>query len=360
MENSVLTTRNNPVKKALRHPFSGFISIGAALLALQIIAMTNGGKWPLSSTLNGFAQVMIFAIVGYGFSFLLGYAGLASLGTAGFVGLGAYLTAYVLKHYPGVPYIAILLGVLAVSLILGLVVGFISLRIEGIFLAIVTLGLSEIFYQIFNNWIDFTNGPNGASVTKTPIFQTILGMGTTDSRRAFFILLVVITVGLLMLTYNLGRSRTGRAMLAMKNSTSAAQAMGISLLRYRLLAFLISTAYAGFAGVLFMSYFKYAAPQGYTIMLSLNILAAVLIGGSRSLVGTFLGTFIVFGTNTIFLQDIALFRDNPWIINVTIGIVIILVVMFYRGGLVQLAQNTKQTFNNLLNGWRMYRYGEDD
>ncbi len=332
------------LKRSLSHPFAGFVAIGILLIGLQLTAIWTNGAWPKSSMLNGFASVMIYAIVGYGFTFLLGYAGLASLGTAGFVGLGAYLTAYVMKNMPGVPYPVILLGALLVSLVLGAVVGFISLRIEGIFLAIVTLGLSEIFYQLFQNWLDFTNGPNGASISKFPIFQTIFDMSRRDAQRAFYLLLVVITVGLMMLTYNLGRSSTGRAMLAMKNSSSAAQAMGISLLKYRLLAFLLSTAYAGVGGVMFMSYLRYSAPQNYTIMFSLNILAAVLIGGSRNLVGTFLGSFIVFGITPIFLQDITFFRENPWVINVTIGLIIIMVVMFYPGGLTQLMNNLKASF----------------
>lgn len=360
MQNSYTFGSSNYIRRAVKHPFAGFILIGVLLILLQVLAMLSGGSWPKSSMLNGFASVMIYSIVGFGFTYLLGYAGLASLGTAGFVGLGAYLTAYVLKNIPGVPYVVIILGALAVSLILGVIVGFISLRIEGLFLAIVTLGLSEIFYQVFNNWIAFTNGPNGASVAKTPVFQTLLDMKTADARRWFFISLVGITVLLMMLTYNLGKSKTGRAMLAMKNSSSAAQAMGISLLKYRLLAFLLSTAYAGFAGVLFMSYFKYAAPQNYTILFSLNILAAVLIGGSRNLIGTFLGCFIVFGVTPIFLQDIALFRDNPWIINVSIGIVIILVVMFYSGGLVQLFQNGKRFIQKIFENRRLYQYGDDD
>ena len=341
MKNTANTPAKNRLRAALRHPFAGFLAIGVFLILLQVMAMINGGSWPKSSVLNGFATVLIYSIVGFGFTYLLGYAGLASLGTAGFVGLGAYLTGFILKNYTQVPYVAIILLTLLISLVLGLIVGFISLRIEGIFLAIVTLGLSEIFYQIFNNWIDFTNGPNGASITKTPIFQTLLDMGSTDARRWFFILLVVITVFLMMLTHNLGKSSTGRAMLAMKNSTSAAQAMGISLLKYRLLAFLLSTVYAGLAGVLFMSYFKYSAPQNYTIMFSLNILAAVLIGGSRNLIGTLVGSFIVFGITPIFLQDIAFFRENPWLINVLIGVIIILIIMFYPGGLVQIVATLK-------------------
>ena len=344
MQNAHDSQASGRLKSALRHPFAGFVLIGVLLIGLQLTAILTDGAWPKSSMLNGFASVMIYAIVGYGFTFLLGYAGLASLGTAGFVGLGAYMTAYALKNMPGVPYIVVLLAALLVSLLLGAIVGFISLRIEGIFLAIVTLGLSEIFYQLFNNWLDFTNGPNGASISKYPIFQTLLGMSRQDAQRAFYILLVVLTVGLMMLTYNLGKSSTGRAMLAMKNSSSAAQAMGISLMKYRLLAFLLSTAYAGLGGVMFMSYLRFSAPQNYTIMFSLNILAAVLIGGSRNLIGTFLGSFIVFGITPIFLQDIPFFRENPWVINVTIGLIIILVVMFYPGGLTQLVNNVKASF----------------
>lgn len=360
MQNRYKIQSSGRFHKAAKHPFTGFLLIGLLLAALQVISLATGGSWPKSSMLNGFATVMIYAIIGYGFTFLLGYAGLASLGTAGFVGLGAYITAYALRNLPGIPYLVVMLAALLVSLLLGAVVGFISLRIEGIFLAIVTLGLSEVFYQLFNNWLDFTNGPNGASISKFPIFQTFLDMSRQDAQKAFYILLVLITVGLMMLTYNLGKSSTGRAMLAMKNSSSAAQAMGISLLKYRLLAFLLSTAYAGLGGVLFMSYLKFSAPQNYTILFSLNILAAVLIGGSRNLVGTFLGSFIVFGITPIFLQDIPFFRENPWIINVTIGVIIILVVMFYPGGLVQLANNVKSFFKTRIRDRRLYTYGEED
>ena len=163
----------------------------------------------------------------------------------------------------------------------------------------------------------------------------------------------------MMLTYNLGKSSTGRAMLAMKNSTSAAQAMGISLLKYRLLAFLLSTAYAGFAGIIFMSYYQYSAPTNFTLMFSLNILAACLIAGSRSLWGIVAGTFIVFGLTPIFLQDIGIFRNNPWIMPVITGVIIILIIMFYKGGLVQLVNDIKKLGYKCSAKWRMKKYGEE-
>ena len=136
------------VKPIVKHPFFAFIVFGLVLILLQILSWTAG--FPKSSAMSGIATVLIYSIVGFGFTYLLGYAGLASLGTAGFTGLGAYIVGYFLRE-TGVPYIVSILVVLAVSIILGVAVGFISLRIEGIFLAIVTLGLSEILYQIFTN-----------------------------------------------------------------------------------------------------------------------------------------------------------------------------------------------------------------
>ncbi len=328
------------VKKqsVLRHPFAAFIGLGVFLALFQIVAIITDGEWPKSFVINGFANVIMYAIVGYGFSFLIGYAGLASLGTAGFVGFGAYFTAFFLKQgMPDIPYFVVIISALSASILLGLIVGFISLRIEGIFLAIVTLGISEVFYQLFNSWMDGTGGPNGASIRVYPIFQKVFGMSSGDAKSAMYLFLVAAMVLLMLLTYNLGRSRTGRAMLAMKNSGSAAQAMGISLLKYRLLAFLLSTAYAVFAGILFMSYNRTTLPYNYTIMLSLEILAVVLIGGSRSLLGTFVGSFIVFGSTPILFQNIKVLNDNAWLIKVIIGAIIILVVMFYPGGLAQLA-----------------------
>ena len=193
------------VKPIVKHPFFAFIVFGLALILLQILSWTAG--FPKSSAMSGIATVLIYSIVGFGFTYLLGYAGLASLGTAGFTGLGAYIVGYFLRE-TGVPYIVTILVVLAVSIILGVAVGFISLRIEGIFLAIVTLGLSEILYQIFTNWIGFTGGPNGSSAS-IPIFQKWLGLSTTTSKRAMFIVLVVVVVFLMIITFNLCKSSTG-------------------------------------------------------------------------------------------------------------------------------------------------------
>lgn len=111
------------VKPIVKHPFFAFIVFGLVLILLQILSWTAG--FPKSSAMSGIATVLIYSIVGFGFTYLLGYAGLASLGTAGFTGLGAYIVGYFLRE-TGVPYIVSILVVLAVSIILGVAVGFIS------------------------------------------------------------------------------------------------------------------------------------------------------------------------------------------------------------------------------------------
>jgi branched-chain amino acid transport system permease protein len=177
-----------------------------------------------------------------------------------------------------------------------------------------------------------------------------------------FYILVAVMFLLMVIIHNLMNSPTGRAMLAMKNSTSAAQAFGISLMKYRLLAFMISIVYASVAGVLYMVYIRYASSSMgtlFTLSTSLNILGAVIIGGTKSIWGTMGGVFIIYGLNQMFLQDIELFRKNPTLITLFCGILVIVVVMFYPGGLTQLVLELKTKISNIRKKRKEARYGKD-
>ena len=318
------------LKKVVGHPFFGFILLGILMILLQL--SQRAGLIPYSFA-KALGQTAIYAVAALGFSFLLGYAGLSSLGTAGFAGLGAYITGFLLNSYTHLPYWSIFIVVLIASIVLGVVVGFISLRIEGLFLAIVTLGLSEVLGQLFLN-AAWTGGPNGMKTGYIYLLTNILHTRTNISMLYYIV--TVVLVLLMMLTFNLIASPTGRAMLAMKNSTSAAQAMGISLLKYRLFAFILATAFAGIAGSLHMIYGQYTDPVQWTIMFSLNVLAACLVGGAKSIWGVLLGTLIIFGVTPLFFQNIIFLRNNSWIMSVISGALIIIVVMFYPGGIAQL------------------------
>ena len=313
------------IRAAFANPLAQIALMGVVLTLIQVLALQGMLS---SSFAYALGNTLIYAIVAIGFCLLLGYSGLASLGTAGFIGLGSY-AAYYLIECLGAPYFVALLVTLAVSILLGMVVGFISLRIEGIYLAIMTLALAEIIRSLL-------------MVLKATIkinIDNIVLFGVNVNEKAVYLLITATFVILMFLTSNLIRSPVGRAMLAMKDSTSASQAMGISLMKYRLLAFIISTIYAAMGGLLYMMYVRNMTTSTSTLLTlstSLNILGAVIIGGAKSLWGTTFGAFIIYGLQSMFLSKIRFFVDNPAFITMITGLLIIVVVMFFPGGFAQM------------------------
>lgn len=313
------------IRNVFSQPVTQIALVGVILALLQILAL-NG--LVSSSFVYALGNTLIYAIVAIGFCLLLGYSGLASLGTAGFIGLGSYAAFYIVQEL-GAPYLAALAVTLAVSIIIGVIVGFISLRIEGMYLAIMTLALAEII----RNLLMAIKATIKIDITNVCLF------GVNVNEKAVYLLVLASFVVLMILTSNLTRSPVGRAMLTMKNSTSVAQAMGISLMKYRLLAFVISTVYAAMGGLLHMMYVRNmttATSTLLTLSTSLNILGAVIIGGAKSLWGTAFGTFIIYGLQSMFLSKIQFFVDNPAFITMVTGVLIILVVMFFPGGFAQM------------------------
>ncbi|MBN2877954.1 MAG: branched-chain amino acid ABC transporter permease [Bacilli bacterium] len=312
------------IKKLSKHPFFGFIIFGLMVSLIPIFHNI------LPVTLvDSAAKTLIFFIVALGFALLIGYGGLASLGTSSFIAIGSF-TLYTVMDLLNLPFaLAILIAVL-IALFVGIMFGVVSLRIEGMYLAIVTLGLSEIMIELFKNFDTFTGGVSGTTFSSFRLFGESL---TTN--QTFFILIIAVVIAMI-LTYNLINSPTGRALLATKNSESAAKAMGISIIKYRLLAFMVSTVYAVIGGVFYMAYVKFSMGSTWGLAVSLNILAAVVVGGSKSIWGVLLGTFIIFGLDLMVFQSIPLlsggrFANFSFVIN---GVLIILVVMYYPNGLI--------------------------
>ena len=352
----------NTLKKNLKqrfntwknHPYFGFVIIVFLMFLVQLIRLL-GVNIPVA-VIRAFGSTMIFTIIALGFSILLGYGGLASLGTAGFVGIGAYLVV-IFTDTVALPFVLTVLIVIVGAIVVGTIVGFISLRIEGMYLAIITLGLSEILNEVFKNATTLTGGTNGKGVDGIIFFKNIVAV---DHNWVFIFIAAMLFV-IMILTLNLMKSPTGRALLAMRNSDSAAQAMGVSIFKYRLLAFIVSTVYAMLGGVLYMTYWQFTIPLTWSLGFSLNILAAVIVGGSQSIYGIVLGTFMIFGLNLAVLQRIQFFVDNPNISVVFNGILIILVIMFYPGGLIRLVNTAifkiKTKFKQYKK--REYKYGAD-
>lgn len=304
------------------------------------------------SYITPYVQVFAYSIASIGFCLLMGYSGLASLGTGGFIGIGTY-SVYYIMHLSGMRFWIAIVVALAVAAIIGVIVGFISLRIEGIYLVILTLGLSEILRNAYQALEDKISIPN----------KFIIFNGIEINRQHKIFIVATALVVIMIITHNIINSPTGRAMLAMKNSTAAAQAMGISLMKYRLMAFVICTMYAALSGVMIIiTKTSESASNGtgsYALITSLNILAAVIIGGYKSIWGAVFGTFVMFGMQSAILNRIPFFSENPEIIYIALGAIVIFIVMFYPGGLAQLLLELRGNVKKISKKIREARYGKD-
>lgn len=329
-----------------RTPATQYIIFAVILSVFQW--MLKGGLLT-SSFVFAIGNTIVYAIVAIGFCLLLGYSGLASLGTAGFIGVGAYAAFYVMQEF-GSGFALAFIVTVAVSLVIGILVGFISLRIEGIYLAILTLGLSEILRNLFIS----------LKATIKIDVDSVRLFGHQAGETEVYFIIVFAFILLLWITSNLIRSPVGRALLSIKNSTSAAQAMGVSLMKYRLLAFVISTVYAAIAGLLYMLYIRNMTTSSSTLLTmatSLNILGAVVIGGAKSLWGTTFGVFIIYGLQSMFLSKIKYFVEHPAFITMVTGLFIIIIVMFFPGGIAQMVAGASAWVKKKRLQRRMKRYG---
>lgn len=294
------------------------------------------------STLSVIALLLIYTIAALGLNLLLGFSGLISLGTAAFVGFGAYGIVFFSNTF-GLTFIGATLVTLLIAAIIGGLIGLFSLKVEGIYLAIATLFVAEIFVQIFKQVKWFSGGFSGQRF-HYPHFNLIFGTFEID-RNVTYILLVFMMIATMIIIYNIVHSRSGRALMAMSRSEHAAQAMGISLLKYRLLAFIAATLFATLAGVLYVSYFNNVEPTFWNLNLSLLIIAMVVVGGFKSIFGTFIGAFIIYGLPTLWLKD--LFSGIQGFHYIFSGILIIVVIMFYPNGAVFIWYDAKKLYHKI-------------
>ncbi len=224
--------------------------------------------------------VAINVIATAGLNLTVGYAGLLSIGHSAFIGVGAYASTLLWLH-AGTPLaVNIAAGALAAFLV-GLVFGIPSLRIKGVFLAIATLAAQYSLYFIFQQWTRVTGGDRGLSVPSVSVF----GLGDTG----FYYLVVMLAALLCLTARNLFRTRIGRGFIAVRERDYAAEVLGVDVVRYKLLAFGLGAAYAGVAGALGGAFLRIVNPDQFTLAVSIFFLAAVVVGGRASILGSILG-----------------------------------------------------------------------
>ncbi|NPC54971.1 branched-chain amino acid ABC transporter permease [Caenimonas soli] len=242
----------------------------------------------LSTYLLSHMTVILFTLVGVlGLMVLTGFTGLISLGHVGFLVLGAYAYAIGVTRLGLPPELALVLSAV-VPAVFGLVVGIPSLRLHGLYLAITTLAFSHIVNAAILAGGKFTGAGRGITVAR----PTLLGVDLS-SDRAFYWFCLVMCVAAVLVTLNLRRSYVGRALMAIRDNDIAARTMGINLVRYKLLAFLVSAALTGLAGALMGMYLSIVSVEGFPFLLSIEALAIVIVGGIGSVLGAVFGTVFI-------------------------------------------------------------------
>ncbi|MBI4591390.1 MAG: branched-chain amino acid ABC transporter permease [Candidatus Rokubacteria bacterium] len=317
-------------------------------LKAALAVLTLGLLMPILGTINGYylevtIQVGIFVSLALGLNIVVGLAGLLDLGYVAFFAVGAYTWAifgspqankFISEAWLKFPlasewfFVFLVLGVIT-GAVTGILLGLPVLRLRGDYLAIVTLGFGEVIRVLANNLdkpINFTNGPKGITPIQRPplFFQPFLHLlGIEAPPTALYPLylyfLVLLIVGVVtVVNRRLENSHIGRAWEAIREDEVAAQAMGVPLVRLKLMAFACGASFAGVMGVVFSSKQVFINPESFTFLESIGVLAMVILGGMGSIPGAILGATAVTVLNLQILKGLSLWLNELRNAGVTI------------------------------------------
>ena len=297
-----------------------FILLGAIALACLLIpaVLIEGGVIDAYSaqilTLGGLNAIMAISV-----NVIAGITGQLSLGQAGFEAIGAY-TVIALTESVGIPLpLSILLAAL-VAAFAGFLIGFPTLKLEGDYLAIVTLAFGEIIRVFLVNLKDLTGGPNGKQ------FSTILTTSLDHGAMISYLAIVGTLILIIILLHNFIRSTYGRAILAVREDEIAARSNGISVFRYKMIGFVIASFIAGIAGGLYAPFLGFIQPKQFDFNASINDLIYVVFGGMGSVTGSVIAAFSL----TILQEALRILKDYRLLIY---PVLLILMMLFRPQGL---------------------------
>ncbi|MEH7123222.1 branched-chain amino acid ABC transporter permease [Bacillus sp. JJ1532] len=272
-------------------------------------------------------------------------SGQLSLGNAGFMGIGAYTSALLTLNFDVPIFIGVIAGALVAGLF-GLVVGIPSLRLQGVYLAIATLGFGEVIRVFFVNWESVTKGAVGISgipqigrevfrVLKDAGFDPAI-LGLKSNQFVFlvvFVILLIINILVVWFIIRQNHSRVGRAFASIKMDEKAAESMGINITYYKVLAFVQGAVISGFAGALFAHVMAYISPADFSYHRAVEILIFAVFGGSEVIVGAIFGATFM----TLMPEVLRFISEYRYMIY---GLILILMMAFRPQGIID---------NNVLN-----------
>jgi branched-chain amino acid transport system permease protein len=299
----------------------------AALIILLLLPLVLG-KYSIFLL----SLLAIYALVSLGLNLLMGYTGQIACGHAGFLAIGAYITAIVSANLEWLPCPITLLLAGTISGLVGFLLGIPILRLKGFYIAMATLAFGVVISEIILQWSSVTGGDDGFSVPTARI-----GSFVFDSDLKLFYLIIPVTIVMTLLARNLVNGYIGRAFIALRESEIAAQTIGVDLAKYKTIAFAISAFYTGIAGGLFAYLITFLSPDAFTIELSIDFIAMIVIGGMGSILGSIIGAVILTGMQ----QVLAGLMDLQILI---FGLSLIIFMIFMPRGIVGMLTDLKEKF----------------
>jgi branched-chain amino acid transport system permease protein len=300
-------------------------------LVLLSVALASIPLWAPRFWIYIATQALIFAIFAMSLDLLVGYSGLPSFGHAAFYGIGAYACALLaLGHVDGL--LPLLLAGAAAAGLAALPIGALSLRTSGIYFLMLTLAFAQMLWGLAVNWTSLTRGTDGLIGIPRP---TLVGLDAFNislyDRGPFFVLCLLVAIAVFILLESLARSPFGKTLEGIRENERRMRALGFPTFRYRLGAFVLAGAVAGISGALAAMANGFATPDLLYWTVSGFGLIAVVVGGSRSLVGPLLGAFVVL----VAQLGLSNYLDR-W--ELVLGALFIVFVLFLPRGLVGLVR----------------------
>ena len=278
-----------------------------------------------------FVQGLLYSIIVLGLNFITGMTGQMNLGNAAVFGLGAYTAALSTTKLGISPWLAMILVAL-MGWFIGLLLGYPSLRVKGVYLTLTTIAFNEIVRLCLQN-MEWTGGVGG--VRSIPRFQIFGFSINTPVRNFYFILFILVLV--IFVTHRIIYSKYGRAFIAVRDNVDAVETCGIKLSRIKVQAFTLSTIYGAIAGGLYASFMGYISPTTFTMNLSMSFAVMLIIGGRCSIPGCIIGAFVI-----SFAPELLRFLGTYY--QFTYALIIMLALIFNPNGLVALGPKIKRLF----------------
>lgn len=311
--------------------------MGAVAAAVLLVMIFLPQIVTTSYYLHLIIVTLIWIVMTSGLNIIQGYAGYVSMCQVAFYGIGAYVSGLLMSKL-GLSMPVGLLMAVAIGLVVGAVIGIPSLRTKGHYFSIVTLAFTMLVFTIMKGWHEVTGGIQGFSIP--PLKGDFFGL-PLSSREGYFYIVLIAAVLTLLFVYRLFKSKTGRAIVTLRENEDLAKAVGINATGTKLLAFELSAVLGCVGGVLYAHYMNFVNPTTFAVGIGMNAILAVMIGGCGTVIGPIVGSVVV-----TFLPE--LLRTAELYRQLVFGILVLLIVFVLPNGVMQpIVKGFKKLFSKM-------------